>query len=254
MELCTIHVLWIYLILAAADYSWYIYYWNYFSIQPSIQPHHTTLQPSVFGRGAFGGFEAGQTFDLKVSFTWRVKASETSGSDVVKVMYTDSMWRGSVTHFLKEGTCYTAIDVMFTSLVAYHNLTLTLPSNLSHSNYKFPWSFSLVFDFFLAVDSSEQRDDGRYRIRRQLICFLRTGYSKQLEGDVISGNSCFFWRRSSDFTAWVVTKLCQSPAVEFKRRICHQFLRQDMASWHGSFVPGSELPPFPSNRGCSSTQ
>ena len=71
-------LIWIDLILAAVDYSWSIWLWLkflYLSFQSDIQPHHTSLQPSVFGLGAFGGFEARQTFDLKVSFTWRVKAS-----------------------------------------------------------------------------------------------------------------------------------------------------------------------------------
>lgn len=181
-------VIWIYLILAAVDYSWYIYHWNYVSIQPSIQPHHTTLQPSVFGRGAFG-FEAGQTFDLKVSFTWRVKASETSGSDVVKVMYTDSMWRGSMTLLLKEGTCYTAIDVMFTSLVTYHNLILTLPSNLSPSNYKFPWSFSLVFYIF----------------------WLLIHQSSEMTEDIGLGGSWFvFWEQDTP-NSWRVTSFLKTP-------------------------------------------
>lgn len=98
------------------------------------------------------------------------------------------LWHGSVTHLLKEGTCYTAIHGMFTSLVTYHNLTLTLHSYLM----QIIDSKEASTCFLGALhQSSEMTED--IGLGRSWFVFFesRMQYSKQLEGDLISGNSRF---------------------------------------------------------------
>lgn len=168
MELCTIHVLY----FSCSDLNsfdtgcsrLFLIYIIIEIISLSSQASNHTIQPfslQFSDEEHLEDLKQGKPSTLKFRSPEEWKLRKLLASDVVTVMYTDSMWRGSVTFLLKEGACYTAIDVMFTSLLTYHNLTLTLPSNLSHSNYKFPWSFSLVFYFFwlLIHQSSEMTED-----------------------------------------------------------------------------------------------
>ncbi len=179
-------LIWIDLILAAVDYSWSILLWLkslYLSIQSDIQPRHTTLQPSVFGWGAFGGFEARQTFDLKVSFTWRVKASGLIRSDVVKAMYRFYVtWIRDT--FMKRRYMLYCHTSYVCSLVTYHNLTLTLHPNRFQRSFNLP-SFGAVHR------SSEMTEDIGLGCSW---CVFRE------QDDIISGNSRrFFWGREQWF-------------------------------------------------------